>query len=210
MATFTFYTNPMSRGQIVRWALQEVNADYDQHLVDWGDKSAEFLATNPMAKVPALVHHSDTGDHIVTEAAAICHYLAEMQPDADLLPQEDEKADYFRYFFFAAGPVEQAITAKAMGWEVPAERTVMAGFGNYDMTINTLDKMLENRDYVCGKRFTMADVYFGSQIDWGLQFGTIAERDNFVNYAQRLRDRPAYQAAKAIDAELIEAAQPAA
>ena len=114
VARFTFFTNPMSRGQIARWALHEAGADYATQLVDWNDKSEDFIATNPMGKVPTLVHHHD-GDHIhvVTEAAAICHYLAETHPDADLLPEDDEKADYYRYLFFAAGPVEQAVTAKA-------------------------------------------------------------------------------------------------
>ena len=79
MADYTFYTNPMSRGQIVRWALHEVEADYEQALVDWTAKTPEFLAANPMGKVPTLVHHTDEGDRVITEAAAICFYLADMR-----------------------------------------------------------------------------------------------------------------------------------
>lgn len=208
MARFTFFTNPMSRGQIARWALHEAGADYATQLVDWNDKSEDFIATNPMGKVPTLVHHHD-GDyiHVVTEAAAICHYLAETHPDADLLPEDDEKADYYRYLFFAAGPVEQAVTAKAMGWEVDADRTGMAGFGSYDRAMDTLETMLADRDYACGERFTMADVYVGSQVDWGLQFGSIPERPAFASYADRLRAREAYKTAKAIDMKLIAEAQ---
>ena len=208
MARYTFFTNPMSRGQIARWALHEVGAEYDTELVDWQAKDEAFLSANPMGKVPTLVHHHD-GDHIhvVTEAAAICHYLAEMHPEAGLLPEAHEKADYFRYFFFSAGPIEQAVTAQAMGWEVPEDRAGMAGFGTYDRAMDTFETMLTGRDYVCGDRFTMADVYVGSQVDWGLQFGSIPEREVFAAYADRLRARDAYREAKAIDMKLIAEAQ---
>ena len=208
MAKFTFFTNPMSRGQIARWALHEAGADYDTELVDWEAKSDTFTNANPMGKVPTLVHHHD-GDHIhvVTEAAAICHYIAETHPEAGLLPEEHEKADYYRYFFFAAGPVEQAVTAKSMGWEVPADRTGMAGFGTYERTIDSFEQMLTGREFVCGERFTMADVYVGSHVDWGLQFGSIPERPAFAEYAKRLQVRDAYKAAKAIDMKLIAEAQ---
>ena len=206
MAEYIFYTNPMSRGQIARWALHEAGADYEQVLIDWQAKPDAFLAANPMGKVPTLVHHHGGHDHVVTEGAAICHYLAEMNAP-DLLPGAHEKASYFRWLFFAAGPVEQAVVGKTMGWEVPADREGMAGFGNYDRTIDTLDGWLAGRDYVCGDRFTMADVYVGSQVDWGLQFGSIPTRPAFEAYAARLREREAYKAAKAIDGKLIAEAQ---
>lgn len=210
MAEFTFYTNPMSRGQIARWALHETGADYDAVLVDWAEKPAGLLEANPMGKLPTLVHHrvdgSGANDHVITEAAAICHYLAETSAP-DLLPQPHEKADYFRYLFFASGPVEQAVTANAMQWKVPEGREGMAGFGSYDRTMDTLESMLEGRDYVCGGRFTMADVYVGSQVDWGLSFKSMPSRPAFEAYAERLRGRDAYKAAKAIDLKLIEEAQ---
>ena len=205
MAEYTFYTNPMSRGQIVRWALHEAGADYEQVLVDWAAKE-DLLAVNPMVKVPTIVHHHGGHDHVVTEAAAICHYLAEMTAP-ELLPREHEKADYFRWLFFAAGPVEQAVVARSMNWEVPPEREGMAGFGNYERTIDAFDGWLSGRDYVCGDRFTMADVYVGSTVDWGLMFGSIPSRPSFEAYAARFRDREAYQAGKAIDGALIAKAQ---
>ena len=201
MAEYTFYTNPMSRGQIARWALHEAVADYSQVLVDWTDKS-DLLKVNPMGKVPTIVHHHGGHDHVVTEAAAICHYLAEMSAP-QLLPRDDEKADYFRWLLFAAGPLEQAIVAKSMGWEVPPEREGMAGFGNYDRTVDALDGWLTDQRFVCGDRFTMADVYVGSAVDWGLQFGSLPSRPGFEAYAERFRDREAYQAGKAIDGALI-------
>lgn len=209
MAEYTFYTHPMSRGQIVRWALHEVEADYDQVLIDWANKPSTFLAINPMGKVPTLVHHTSSsdssGDKVVTEGAAICHYLAEMKPEAGLLPHDDEMADYFRWLFFAAGPVEQAIGAKNFGFDpVDPQQQGAAGFGSFERTMTTLERHVAGGEYVCGERFTMADVYVGSMIDWGTNFGIIPPAVAFVSYIERLRERPAYRAAKAIDNELIE------
>lgn len=203
MADYTFFTNPMSRGQIARWALHEAGADYRQVLVDWQHKPAEFVAVNPMAKVPTLIHHAAGGNRTVTEAAAICAYLAEMHPDADLLPDDEQKADYFRWMFFAAGPVEQAITSRHLGFEPKPEQQPMVGWGSYERAIRAIEKHLEDRGFVCGDSFTMADVYVGSQIDWGLNFGTVPPHEAFVAYVDRIQQRPAYKAAKAIDNALI-------
>lgn len=203
MAEYTFYTNPMSRGQIVRWALHEAGADYAAEIVQWTDKPDAFLAANPMGKVPAIVHHHGGHDHVVTEAAAICHYLAEMSAP-DLLPTAEEKADYFRYLFFAAGPAEQAIVTNSMGWTVDdPQKQGMLGFGSYERAMDSFERMLADREFVCGSRFSMADVYVGSQVDWGLAFGSMPERDVFKAYAERLRGREAYKAAKKIDNNLI-------
>jgi len=116
-----------------------------------------------------------------------------------------ERADYFRWIFFAAGPVEQAITARNMGFEPKDARAEgMVGFGSYSRVINTLESLFaDGREWVCGERFTMADVYVGSQIDWGLTFGTIPPKVDFVAYAERLQARAAYKSAKAIDNALI-------
>lgn len=206
MTDYTLFTNPMSRGQIARWALHEAGADYDTQLVDWQDKPQALLDFNPMGKVPTLVHHHNGHDHVITEAAAICHYLAAMQAP-ELTPRAEEMADYFRYFFFAAGPLEQAIVARSMGWEVPQDREVMAGFGNYERTIETLEGLFTGRDYVCGARFTMADVYVGSHIAWGMDFGSIPKSPALEAYADRLRERTAYKEARTIDLKLIEATQ---
>ena len=203
MTPYTFYTNPMSRGQIARWALHEAGADYEQVLVDWADKPAAFTKANPMGKVPTLVHHSETGEQVITECAAICAYLAQAHPAAGLLASGAEAADYYRWMFFAAGPVEQAIVARSMGWQVPEGREGMVGFGSYDRVLDTLEGHCSAHAFVCGERFTMADVYVGSQVDWGLTFGSIPPRPAFVAYAERLRARPAYIEAKAIDAALI-------
>ena len=203
MATFTFFHNPMSRAAIAHWALEEAGADYDTVLVDWTDKPQALLDANPMGKIPTLIHHHGDHDHVVTEAAAICHYLAETHPDADLLPGDHKKADYFRWLFFASGPLEAAITAKAMGWEVPEDRRATAGFGSYDLAVDALDSWLETHDFVCGSRFTMADVYVGAQVDWGLEFGTLPERDAFKAYRARFYDRDAFKRARADDEKLM-------
>ena len=206
MADYTFFTNPMSRGQIARWALHEAGADYDTVLVDWENKSQALLDANPMGKVPTVIHHHGAHDHVVTEAAAICIYLADATAP-DLAPNIEERADYYRWLFFAAGPLEQASVAQAMGWKVPEGKSSMAGFGSFDLTVDCLEKVLSDRDYICGSRFTMADVYVGSQVDWGLMFGSLPERGAIVTYAEGLRARDAYKAAKAIDTGLIEEQQ---
>lgn len=207
MAEFTFYTVAMSRGQIARWALHEAGADYEHVVFDWATRPATFKNINPMNKVPALVHHHGGHDHVVTECAAINHYLAETHPQAGLLPDDHERAAYFRWLFFAAGPLEQAVVGTAMGWQVPEGRQGMAGFGSLELTLDALDQWLSANDFAAGPRFTMADTYVGSQFVWGLRFGSIPERPAFKAYAERVTQRPAYAAANAIDADLIKASQ---
>jgi len=204
-----FYTNPMSRGQIARWALHEAGAEYDEHILDYGPAmKGDYRSVNPMGKVPAIVHDGN----VVTEAAAICLYLAEAFPDAGLQPQGlAEKATYLRWTFFGAGPVEQAIIAHAFKWDEglgPREQG-RVGFGNYDLVVDVLAGMLKERDYVCGDRFTAADIYVGAQVDWGLMFNTLPEREELLAYAERFRGRDAYRAAKAIDGAHIESMQKA-
>lgn len=202
MQKIDLYTNPMSRGRIARWMLEEIGAPYEEHVLVYGAdmKSEDYLAINPMGKVPAIRHHG----RIVTECAAICAYLADVFPEKDLGPAPEEKADYYRWMFFAAGPVEQAVTAHSMGW-VPEgpEKEGTVGFGSYERTVGALEKALEGKHYVTGDRFTAADVYFGSQIVWGTQFGTLPKKPVFEAYAARLTERPAYQKAKAKDDELM-------
>ncbi|HEX4848214.1 MAG TPA: glutathione S-transferase family protein, partial [Novosphingobium sp.] len=179
-------------------------ADYEQVLVDWAAKPAALLAANPMGKVPTVIHHAPGGDRVVTECAAICAYLGDAHPEAGLAPTDAERADFYRWMFFAAGPVEQAIVGKSMGWDVPEGREGMVGFGSFERTLGALEGHFAANAFVCGDRFTMADVYVGSQVDWGLTFGSIPPREAFVAYAERLQARPAYKAAKGIDHALIE------
>ncbi|OYY89458.1 MAG: glutathione S-transferase [Sphingomonas sp. 28-66-16] len=200
-----FYTNPMSRGQIARWALEEAGASYETVVLDYAStmKQEPYLSINPMGKVPAIVHRG----HVVTECAGICAYLADAFPEAGLAPTPAERAGYYRWFFFAAGPIEQAVTNMAMGFAPSAEQGRMAGYGNYDLAVDVLEKAVAAHPYIAGDRFTAADVYIGSQVVWGTQFGTLPKRAAFDDYAGRVTERAAYKRAREIDAALIAAAQ---
>jgi glutathione S-transferase len=209
MADLIFYTNPQSRGRIVRWMLEEIGAPYETEVVPYDQmKSDRYLAIHPLGKVPAIKHR----DHVVTECAAICAYLADVFPEAGLGPRDDEKADYYRWLFFTAGPVEQALTNNRAGWHPDEQQQRMFGYGTYDRTVATLDELFSLRDYVCGDRFTAADVYVGSAVMWGTQFGTLPQRDSFSRYSERLRAREAHKRAMEIDdraqAEMQAAQQP--
>ena len=201
MTDLIFYTNPMSRGQIVRWMLEEVGAPYDTEILDYatGMKGEEYRAINPMMKVPAIAHNG----RVVTEAAAICAYLADVFPEAGLGPREEEKADYYRWLFFAAGPLEQAVTNNFAGFNAKEEQKRMFGYGSYDLAVNTLAGHLSSRNHVCGARFTAADVYVGSAVLWGTQFGTLPKLDAFTAYGERVAEREAYKRGKDEDNQLI-------
>ena len=195
----TFYTNPMSRGQIVRWMLEEVEEPYETVILDYGTtmKSAEYRAINPMGKVPAIRH----GETVVTEAAAICAYLADVFPDKGLAPPPTSqlRGPYYRWLFFAAGPVEAAVTGKALGLLAPPEKSATAGYGTYEDVLDALEQGVSAARYICGEQFTAADVYVGSQLRWGLTFGTIEKRPAFEDYVGRLVSRPAAVRAREID-----------
>lgn len=204
-----FYTNPMSRGRIIRWMLEEVGQPYRTELLDYGTtmKAPAYLAVNPMGKVPAIKH----GDMVVTEAGAICAYLADAFPQAGLAPPPTSplRAPYYRWLFFAAGPIEQAVSVKSMGWELPEDRKMMVGFGCMSDVLDAVERALTGREYVAGETFTAADLYLGSHLGWGMQFGSIETRPVFEAYVARLHARPAAQRAVQIDDALMPAPQPA-
>jgi len=206
-----FYIYPMSRGRIVRWMLEEIGQPYRTELLDYDTtmKAAAYLAINPMGKVPAIRH----GDVVVTEAAAICAYLADVFPAAGLAPPAGDRlrGPYYRWLFFAAGPVEAAWTNKAMGFVVPQGRERMMGYGRFEDVVNALEGAVSQREYLVGDSFTAADVYVGSGIGFGMQFGTIEKRPAFEQYWRRLSARPAALRAKEIDDALAaKQAQPSA
>ena len=205
-ATLMFYTNPMSRGRIARWMLEEVGVEYETVVLDYGTsmKAGDYLAINPMGKVPTIVHNGQ----VVTECAGVCAYLADAFPDAKLAPPVDQRAAYYRWLFFAAGPVEQAVTMRAIGVEPPAERSGMIGFGSFDKMVDVLEHAVTQTPYVAGETFTAADVYVGSQIAWGVQFGSLPKRDGFSAYLARILTRPAYARAGAKDDALLAPAAP--
>ena len=193
------YTNPMSRGRIVRWMLEEVGQPYRTEIVAYGPqmKSPDYLAVNPMGKVPALVH----GKALVTEVNAICAYLADAFPQAGLAPApgSPERGAYFRWLFYNAGPVEAATTNAALGVVVPDEKRGFVGYGSLEKVVDVLDELFTRNEYALGERFSAVDVTLGSQIGFGLQFGTLLKRDSFSAYTARLQSRPAAIRARELD-----------
>jgi glutathione S-transferase len=204
-----FYTNPMSRGRIVRWMLEEVGQPYRTEVLDYASsmKAPAYLAINPMGKVPAITHRGV----VVTEAAAICAYLADAFPQARLAPPPGDarRGPYYRWLFFGAGPIEAAASNKAMGWEPPPERQRMMGYGSFGQTLDALDQALAGRAYLDGEAFTAADLYVGAQLGFFMSFGLIEKRPAFEAYVAGLTARPAYRRAAEIDDALSPAQQPA-
>jgi glutathione S-transferase len=167
-------------------------------------KAPAYLAINPMGKVPAIAH----GDTVVTECAAICAYLADAFPQAKLAPPSGgrERAPYYRWMFFTAGPIEFAVSNKALGFAVPPERERMMGYGNVERALNTLESAVSEADYLAGDNFTAVDLYVGSHLNFGMMFGTIEKRPTFERYVGRLTARPAFNRARELDDALMQRA----
>ena len=190
-----FYHNPMSRGRIVHWMLEEVGAPYETKVVDLEKrehKSPAYLAVNPMGKIPAIVH----GDTVVTETAAICAYLADAFPSAGLAPAlgDHARGTYYRWLFFAAGCLEPALVDRMLG-RPPVEREGVLSYGNYESALGTLEKALAPGPWLLGERFCAADLYVGAQIGWGLRAKGLEPRPAFQKYLERCAQRPAYKRA---------------
>jgi glutathione S-transferase len=197
------YTHPMSRGRIARWMLEEVGQPYRAEILEYARsmKAPEYLAINPMGKVPAIRH----GDTVVTEAAAICAYLADVFPEADLAPPPGSRlrGPYYRWLFFGAGPIEAANTNKALGVTILPEQMRMVGYGAQQGVLDALEQQLERSEYIAGDRFTAADVYVGSHIGSGMRFGVIDKRPAFERYWALVGARPAANRAREIDDNLV-------
>ncbi|HLI20811.1 MAG TPA: glutathione S-transferase family protein [Stellaceae bacterium] len=207
-AELVFYTHPQSRGRIVRWMLEEVGQPYRTELLDYATtmKAPAYRAINAMAKVPAIKH----GDVVVTEVAAICTYLADAFPQAGLAPAANIplRGPYYRWLFFAAGPIEAACSDKAIGVVVPEGRERMMGYGTYALAFDALEGAVSQGDYLVGNRFSAADVYVGCQIGFGMQFGMVEKRPAFEKYWARLSARPAWQHASKLDDDAAAAMAP--
>ena len=203
MAKMTFYTHPWSRGRIVRWMLEEVGADYEVVVKEFGGsiKDADYLAINPMGKVPALVD----GEVVVTEVAAICAYLAERFPEKKLAPPlgSPARGPYLRWMFFVAGPLEMATTAKAFQWRIDKENSQAVGCGAIVDTVNAMEMAIQNGPYICGDQFTTADLLAASYLGWEMQQKIIEERATFREYVNRLQQRPAAIRANQLDDALV-------
>jgi glutathione S-transferase len=190
-----FYHNPMSRGRMAHWMLEEVGAPYRIELInfDKGEhKRPAFLAVNPMGKLPAIVHRRT----VVTETGAICAFLADAFPAAGLAPRLDDPArgTYLRWLFFGAGCVDPALIDRMLARPVP-ERTGAVGYGRYEDMVDTLEKAITPGPFILGERFSAADVYVGAQIGWGMMTKSLDARPAFQAYVGRLQQRPAFKRA---------------
>ncbi|MEP6907283.1 MAG: glutathione S-transferase family protein [Pseudoxanthomonas sp.] len=196
------YTHPMSRGRVARWMLEETGLPYQTVILDYGTtmKAPDYLAVNPMGKVPALRH----GDAEVTETAAICAYLADLVPERQLAPPPGSpaRAAYYRWLFFLAGPLESLLTAKQGGVLAPARS---AGYGNEADVLHTLEQALEGREHLAGDHFSAVDLYVAACLGFYLRIGLLEARPAFAAFAQHHGARPAALSAGAIDDALIAA-----
>jgi len=193
-----FYTNPQSRGAIVHWMLEEIGCPYTLKVLEYGTsmKAPEYLSINPMGKVPAIRH----GNEVVTETAAICAYLADAFPEAGLAPEPAQRSSYYRWLFFTAGCVEPAMSNHAVGWDPDPAMQGRFGYGSFERTFDTLATWLKDRRFIAGDKFTAADVYVASVIDFGMKFNIIPKRPEFETYVEPLVSWPARQRVE----ELIE------
>jgi len=203
MATLTLYHAAPSRSSVTLWMLEELGHPYDLKLINLqaGENlKPDYLAINPMGKVPALKH----GDTIITELAAICTYLADEFPDAKLnVPVgTPRRGIYLKWLFFGPGCLEPAVIDRAAPRKEGARRA-MLGYGDFDTTMNVIAKAVEKGPWLMGGQFTAADVVIGANIRWGMMFKMIPERKEFIDYAARIAARPAAQRAEAKDKELV-------
>ena len=205
MANLTLYHASPSRSSIARWMLEEIGEPYDLHVLSLAkgeQRAPDYLAVNPMGKVPALKH----GDTVITEAAAICTYLADEFPQAQLnVPVGDpRRGTYLRWLFFAPSCIEPAITDRAFPRKEEPRRG-MLGYGDFDTVMAVVAAAVEPGPYLMGEQFTAADVVLGSTLRWGMMFGVLPKRPEFVAYVGRLEQQPALKRAIALDQELASA-----
>lgn len=192
-----FYYNPRSRAAIARWMLEEVGADYEIVPIDFeaGDnRKPDFLAVNPMGKIPALVLEDGTA---ITEAPAIIAWLADAYPEAGLAPEpgSNERGSYYRWLFFGGSCFEPALIEKMMRKDQPELPKSTLGWGSYDDVIGTLEQTLSKSPYLLGENFSAADVYIGAELGWAGMFGAprIAESRTIQDYLSRVTARDAYR-----------------
>jgi glutathione S-transferase len=195
--SLVLYTNPMSRGRIARWMLEETGAPYETRYLRYGPEMSapDYAAINPMRKVPTIVHDGQ----VVTECGAICLYLADAFPQADLAPPLERRAAYYRWMMFAAGPWEQANVNRALGVTVPEGMTAMAGYGEFDRALDVLTGAVPEEGFMLGEKFSALDVYFGSHVGWAVDFGSVPRTPKIEAYLARIRSRRGYIRATELD-----------
>ncbi|MCG6856467.1 MAG: glutathione S-transferase family protein [Salaquimonas sp.] len=199
------YWAPQSRSVTSIWLLEEIGAPYERVLVDIraGEQDTpEFRAINPMGKVPALTE----GEAIVAEQGAICAWLGDRFPEAGLAPKIGDplRATWLRWLFFAGNCIEPAYMQRFSGWDTVKAR---AAWGNPETVFAALEKGLENGPWICGERFTTADIMIGGGVFFGLAFGMLDKRPVFAEYAERCAARPAFRRSREIEAEAVASQQ---
>ena len=201
------FTHPQSRGAMIHWMLEEIGCPYRLEVKQFGPemKSPDYLAINPMGKVPALRH----GNRVVTESGAILCYLADLYPEAKLAPPPGERDAYYRWLFFVAGCCEPALADKAAGWKPDTPQLqVMFGYGSYDRTLETVAQAVAERPTIAADHFTAADLYMASFLHWGMMFGGIEKRPVFEAYVARHVGRPAAVRAQEQGAKIMASLAP--
>ncbi|RAI42712.1 glutathione S-transferase family protein [Rhodoplanes roseus] len=206
MALILYHIAP-SRSSIVRWMLEEIGAPYELRVLSMSkgeNRAPEYLAVNPMGKVPALSHDGA----VVTEVSAICCYLADAFPQAGLAPPigDPRRGPYLKWMFFGPSCIEPAVIDRAFKRAQEPPRGTL-GYGEYDTVIDVVAAAVKTGPYLLGEQFSAADIVVGSQLRWGMMFGLIPQRPEFLPYVERLNARPALQRATALDAEIAKAAE---
>ena len=204
MPNLTLYHASPSRSSVTLWMLEELGQPYDIHLLHLSKNEQaqpDYLAINPMGKVPALKH----GDTVITEVAAICTYLADEFPDAKLnVPVgTPRRGVYLKWLFFGPSCMEPAVIDRASPRKEEARRG-MLGYGDFDTTMNVVAAAVAKGPWIMGEQFTAADVVVGSQIRWGMMFKLVPERKEFLDYSARIAARPAAQRAEAKDKDMAD------
>jgi glutathione S-transferase len=188
------YFNPMSRGVTTHWILTELDAPHEQIVIDLQggeNRKPEYLAINPMGKVPALVD----GDIIVTEVAAICAYLADKFPEKGFAPpvNSTDRARYYRYLFFPGTTLEPMFSVRQLG--ITDQNSESSGWGDMERCMATVETMTPDKGWALGEHFTAADVVFGGFLDFATQFGWLEiPSQKVAAYVKRIKARSAYRA----------------
>ncbi len=186
------YCSPLSRASTTIWMFEELDVPHEQVLIDFTkeeNRTPDYLAINPMGKVPCLVD----GDVVVTEAAAICAYLADRFPEKGLAPAPDspERGVYYRYLFAPGTTFEPVFALSALGIEHP--NPTSAGWGDMPRVMNTIESMTPEQDWALGESFSAADIVFGGLLDFAMVFGWFEASPKVAAYVDRIRARPAYR-----------------
>ena len=200
----TFFHSPQSRSAGVLILLEELGADYELHVLNLKkgeQRRADYLAVNPMGKVPAIVHDGA----LVTEQGAVYAYLADLYPEAGITPAIGDplRGPYLRWLAFYGSSFEPAITDLAMKREPTPP--MMCPYGDYDTMLATLTARLRAGPYLLGERFSAADVLWGSSLVWATMFKLVPELHEVMAYIDRVGSRPAVRRAAEADAALAAA-----